>query len=250
MGDEHFHTLLTNKLNLASDGGDSFKLRGRRWDDYCELSQLSTKAAGHQMTIFRACLSDDMLKILLNRDQDDEKKDIPEDVIKALCLNMWRERYQLPTPHEAIPDIASIKGKFFTKFDVLSGYWQCLLDLESRLWQRLLLHHMDAICPSAPHSEYRQYLSIIIVIWRKPLTHTTDQTHHRRFHCLRQRVRGPHKPCLRDSNMLWREGHTSQYSEICLRVTGNEILGICAIPVRISDWPPNHSSNQWLSTTI
>ena len=124
MGDEHFHTLLPNKPNLASDGGDSFNLRERRRDDYCELSQLSTKAAGHQMTIFRACLSDDMLKILLNLDQDDEKKDIPKEVIKALCLNMWRERYQLPTPHEAIANIALSEGKFFTKFDVLSGYWQ------------------------------------------------------------------------------------------------------------------------------
>ena len=117
---------------------------------------------------------------------------------------------------------------------------------------------MDALCPSAPHSEYRQYLSIIIVVWRRPLTHTTDQTHHRRFHCLRQHVRGPHEPCLRDSNMLWREGHISQYSEICLRATGNEILGICVlsqygyqtdrqITAAISDYPRQYNRFTLLS---
>ena len=63
------------------------------------------------------------------------------------------ERYQLPTPHEAVADIASSKAKFFTKFDVLSGYWQCPIDPESRLWR--LMHYMDVICPcTSPISEH------------------------------------------------------------------------------------------------
>lgn len=38
-----------------------------------------------------------------------------------------RERFQSPTPQEAVADIAASKAKYFTKFDALSGYWQCPL---------------------------------------------------------------------------------------------------------------------------
>ena len=44
-----------------------------------------------------------------------------------------RERYQSPTPAEAVADIAADKAKVFTKLDALKGYHQCPLDNESQL---------------------------------------------------------------------------------------------------------------------
>ena len=44
-----------------------------------------------------------------------------------------RERYQSPTPHEAVADIAATKAKYFTTVDALSGYWQCPLEQDSQL---------------------------------------------------------------------------------------------------------------------
>ena len=43
-----------------------------------------------------------------------------------------RERYQSPTPHEAVADIAASQAEYFIKFDALSGYWQCPLSNESQ----------------------------------------------------------------------------------------------------------------------
>ena len=43
-----------------------------------------------------------------------------------------RERYQSPTPHEAVADIASSQARVFTKLDALSGYHQCPLAKESQ----------------------------------------------------------------------------------------------------------------------
>ena len=44
-----------------------------------------------------------------------------------------RERYQCPTPAQAVADIASENAKVFTKLDALKGYHQCPLDEESQL---------------------------------------------------------------------------------------------------------------------
>ena len=47
-------------------------------------------------------------------------------------LNKY-ERYQSPTPAQAVADIASEQAKVFTKIDVRKGYHQCPLDEESQL---------------------------------------------------------------------------------------------------------------------
>ena len=44
-----------------------------------------------------------------------------------------RERYQTPTPAQAVADIAAENAKFFTKIDARKGYHQCPLDEESQL---------------------------------------------------------------------------------------------------------------------
>ena len=44
-----------------------------------------------------------------------------------------RERYQCPTPAQAVADIAAENAKVFTKFDAFKGYHQCPLDVESQL---------------------------------------------------------------------------------------------------------------------
>lgn len=44
-----------------------------------------------------------------------------------------RERYQTPTPAEAIADIAAANAKYFTVLDAMKGYHQCPLDDKSQL---------------------------------------------------------------------------------------------------------------------
>ena len=44
-----------------------------------------------------------------------------------------RERYQSPTPAEAIADISTCQAKFLTVLDAMKGYHQCPLDQESQL---------------------------------------------------------------------------------------------------------------------
>ena len=44
-----------------------------------------------------------------------------------------RERYQSPTPAQAVADIASENARIFTKLDALKGYHQCPLDETSQL---------------------------------------------------------------------------------------------------------------------
>ena len=44
-----------------------------------------------------------------------------------------RERYQSPTPAEAIADIAATNAKYFTVLDAMKGYHQCPLDADSQL---------------------------------------------------------------------------------------------------------------------
>ena len=43
------------------------------------------------------------------------------------------ERYQCPTPAQAVADVAAKNVKVFTKFDALKGYHQCPLNVESQL---------------------------------------------------------------------------------------------------------------------
>ena len=56
--------------------------------------------------------------------------------IDLSCLNryVWRERYQSPTPAEAIADITADDAKYFTIIDAAKGYHQCSLDEESQLY--------------------------------------------------------------------------------------------------------------------
>jgi hypothetical protein len=44
-----------------------------------------------------------------------------------------REKYQSPTPAQAVADIAAENAKIFTKIDARKGYHQCPLDEESQL---------------------------------------------------------------------------------------------------------------------
>ena len=46
---------------------------------------------------------------------------------------MKRERYQSPSPSEAIADMAASNAKFFTILDAMKGYHQCPIDAESQL---------------------------------------------------------------------------------------------------------------------
>ena len=85
---EFLTSLLPSKLDVATDKGESFSLWERRWLDYCDLSELDKKSKEQQMAIFRACLSDDTLKIVLNLDLDDTKKDNHKDVLEALRLQI------------------------------------------------------------------------------------------------------------------------------------------------------------------
>ena len=45
-----------------------------------------------------------------------------------------RERYQSPTPAEAVADISASEAKYFTVIDAAKGYHQCPLDEESQLY--------------------------------------------------------------------------------------------------------------------
>ena len=45
-----------------------------------------------------------------------------------------RERYQSPTPAEAVADISTNEAKYFTVIDAAKGYHQCPLDEESQLY--------------------------------------------------------------------------------------------------------------------
>jgi len=49
-----------------------------------------------------------------------------------------RERYQSPTPAEAIADISACQAKYFTILDTMKGYHQCPLDQESQLLVTLI----------------------------------------------------------------------------------------------------------------
>ena len=57
-----------------------------------------------------------------------------------MCVDLSRlnkyvrqERYQSPTPAQAVADIAADKAKVFTKIDAMKGYHQCPLDNESQM---------------------------------------------------------------------------------------------------------------------
>ena len=54
--------------------------------------------------------------------------------VDLLHLNRYvrRERYQSPTPAEAIADIAATNAKYFTVFDAMKGYHQCPFDTDSQ----------------------------------------------------------------------------------------------------------------------
>ena len=47
---------------------------------------------------------------------------------------VWRERYQSPTPAEAVADITADEAKYFTIINAAKGYHQCPLDEASQLY--------------------------------------------------------------------------------------------------------------------
>ena len=52
--------------------------------------------------------------------------------LSKLNRYVQRERYQSPTPAEAVADMAAEEAKFFTVIDAMKGYHQCPLDEESQ----------------------------------------------------------------------------------------------------------------------
>ena len=53
--------------------------------------------------------------------------------ISHLNWYVQQERYMLPTPAEAITDIAAANAKYFMVLDAMKGYLQCPLDQDSQL---------------------------------------------------------------------------------------------------------------------
>ena len=65
-----------------------------------------------------------------------------------MCVNLSRlnryirrERYQSPTPAQAVADIPADKAIVFTKIDAMKGYHQCPLDENSRLLTTFITPH-------------------------------------------------------------------------------------------------------------
>lgn len=53
------------------------------------------------------------------------------DLSKLNRYIQW-ERYQSPTPAEAVADMAAEEAKFFTVMDAMKGYHQCPLDEKTK----------------------------------------------------------------------------------------------------------------------
>ena len=79
-----------------------------------------------------------------------------------------RERYQSPTPAEAIANISAMQAMFFTVLDAMNGYHQCPLHQESQLLttfvkpfshSSIYMHYM----------EFPSYLNIMINVCMKLL---------------------------------------------------------------------------------
>ena len=68
-----------------------------------------------------------------------------------------RERYQSPTPAQAVADIATSNAKFFTVLDAVKGYHQCPLDKQSQL----LITFITPLNTYEPLSAFPLYLSTI-----------------------------------------------------------------------------------------
>ena len=76
-----------------------------------------------------------------------------------------RERYQSPTPAEAIADISACQAKFFTVLDAMKGYHQCPLDQESQLLTTFItpfgrfkyMHAPYGISSISEHYDRRMY---------------------------------------------------------------------------------------------
>jgi len=63
-----------------------------------------------------------------------------------------RERYQSPTPAEAVADISANKAKYFTVIDTAKGYYQCPLDEESQLYTTFITPFGRFMYLRAPYS--------------------------------------------------------------------------------------------------
>ena len=79
-----------------------------------------------------------------------------------------REKYQPPTPAEAIADISAILAKFFTVLDAMNDYHQCTLNQESQLLTTFIMPFgHSSICMH--YMEFPPYLSIMINVCMKLL---------------------------------------------------------------------------------
>ena len=84
-----------------------------------------------------------------------------------------RERYQSPTPSQAVADIHANNAKLFTKLDAMKGYHQCPLHEDSQLRSSPpLLHHLGDSSTSEPPMAYHPYQSTTIAEWMRALLAT------------------------------------------------------------------------------
>ena len=70
--------------------------------------------------------------VVVTPKKDTDRIRVCVDLSRLNCY-VCRERYQSPTPLEAVADIAAEDAKFFTVLDAQKGYHQCLLDEASQL---------------------------------------------------------------------------------------------------------------------
>ena len=88
MNDCVMASIMPHRLDIRADRGDSFSVWKSRWEDYGKLTKLAEKDAHHQMAVFRSCLSDSTLRILMNLDLPDADRNKPDKVIEALQVHV------------------------------------------------------------------------------------------------------------------------------------------------------------------
>ena len=87
--------------------------------------------------------------------------------LSKLNTYVKRERYQSPTPREAVADIAAIQAKYFTTCDALSGYHQCPLAKDSQSLTPLLCPLVGS-CSFEPPSVFARFLNTTMGVWMRP----------------------------------------------------------------------------------
>ena len=106
--------LTPRKLDLTADRGESFTLWQHRWEDFVQLTDLQNKDPVFQMAVFRSCVMDETLKVVMNLHIPEADRNKPEEIIKALRIHargqvsvvMERREFNLRSqqPGEAFDD--------------------------------------------------------------------------------------------------------------------------------------------------